>query len=269
MRIKKISLLIILLLIISGCTSKINIDISDNIINEEIIIDNQSVPLSNFPNYVPAFKKDNIIDTEPDTKLEGIEYYKKEIKDNLIHYSYSFRTEEYNNSHTMKDFFSSSSLESSRWTGFLEAYTSSDDIYVFDMYPDLTQLEVNITTKLVVEESNADSVKDNTYTWVFTPNNKNKSIYIKMRNYYYNTLHPVQAQKDKEKNKDSNSSKNKSNSSSLDSNNEKPVIWFEEDNEENSSNNSQSMLLLLALGVVVGFILLVFIINIVTNKKNR
>ena len=61
MRIKKISLLIILLLIISGCTSKINIDISDNIINEEIIIDNQSVPLSNFPNYVPAFKKDNII----------------------------------------------------------------------------------------------------------------------------------------------------------------------------------------------------------------
>ena len=168
----------------------------------------------------------------------------------------------------MKDYFSSSSLESSRWTGFLEVYTSSDDIYVFDMYPDLTELEVNITTKLVVEESNADSVKDNTYTWVFTPNNKNKSIYIKMRNYYYNTLHPVQAQKDKEKNKDSNSSKNKSNSS-FDSNNENPVIWFEEENEENSSNNSQSMLLLIALGVVVGFILLVFIINIVTNKKNR
>ena len=88
--------------------------------------------------------KDNVADTEPDIKEDKKEYYKKEIIDNKINYSYAFRINDYNESNAMKSVFSSSAIVFSEATGITELYTSSDGVYVFDIYPNLTKLEVNI-----------------------------------------------------------------------------------------------------------------------------
>lgn len=278
MKIKKLLGLLLLLILLTGCTTKVNIDISDNIVKEEIVIDNQNVPLSEFREYIPVYNNDAVVDAEPDIKVDGINYYKKEIKDNKIYYSFDYKLNDYNNSKTMKNFYSSSAIISSDRTGLIEVYTSNDGIYAFDIYPKLTRLEVNITTKLKVEESNADSVKDNTYTWVFTPTNKNKNIYIRMQNYHYKTLHPKkETNNNNNSNNNNNNNNNNSNNNSTSPDPSSDIERYDADirfkdteiETEETRNKNNSMLLLITLAIIIGFIFLIFIINMSSNKKNR
>ena len=77
MKIKKLIIIIIFLFILTGCTAKVNIEISDNVVQEQIEIDDQTTPKSEFREFIPVYHNDEIIDTEPDIKEDGKEYYKK------------------------------------------------------------------------------------------------------------------------------------------------------------------------------------------------
>ena len=194
------------------------------------------------------------------------------MKDNKIYYSYSFRINKYNESKTMKNFFSSSSLVSSEATGLTELYTSSDGTYAFDMYPKLTRLEINIQTDLEVEESNADSVSGNTYTWVLTPNNKNKNIYIRMRNYIYYQKHSKkEINNNKEKNTDNQKDNKNGSSSSNDSYDDrtKANIKYNQEDDITEKKQKENNQLILAILFVIAFIFIIIIIGIISNKKNR
>lgn len=277
MKIKKLIIIILFLLILTGCTTKVNLEISDNIVYEQIIIDDQTTPKTSFRNYIPVFNKDEIVDTHPDISEPNISYYKKETKDNKIYYSYAYRLNEYNNSKTMKNFFSSSAIVSSERTGIMELYTSSDGIYVFDKYPSLSRLEINIKTALEVEESNADNVSGNTYTWVFTPSNKNKSIYLRMRNYHYKQKHPDEYKEkknnDNNNNNENNNNENNNTGEKIDSNDgynggiKANIKYKNQSTEEEKKEESNK--LLFAVILVVGFLFALIIIAIISNKKNR
>lgn len=275
MRIKKIILIVLLLIILTGCTAKVNLEISDNVVYEEIVIDDQTTSRDNFREYIPIYDENIIVDAAPDEKKEGVAYYKKNIKDDKIYYSYAFNLKKYNDSKTMKNFFSSSAIVSSERTGLMELYTSNDGIFAFDLYPGLSYLEININTNLEVEESNADSVKGHTYTWVFTPSNKNKNIYIRMRNYIYKQKHPNEY-KEKEQNKKNN--EDGTNNSTTDSNNigvnnegikadiryKGKIVQQEKFEESQKSVN----IFLIILGVI-GVIIILLFIGMESKKKNR
>ena len=271
MKIKKIIIIIIFLFILTGCTSTVNLEITDNIVHEQIIIDDQVTPKSSFREYQPVYYKDNVADTEPDIKENKKEYYKKEIIDNKINYSYAFRINDYNESNAMKSVFSSSAIVFSEATGITELYTSSDGVYVFDIYPNLTKLEVNITTELEVEENNADSVSGNTYTWVFTPNNNKKNIYLRMRNYIYKRIH---VNEDKNDNKTDDSSKSNNNNDSntnkySGNSNIKADIKYKEKASKEEKQKENFNFLVIALVLLFAFLIIIFLIGKISIKKNR
>ena len=54
MKIKKIIIIIIFLFILTGCTSTVNLEITDNIVHEQIRIDDQVTPKSSFREYQPV-----------------------------------------------------------------------------------------------------------------------------------------------------------------------------------------------------------------------
>ena len=254
MKIKKICLIIPLVLLLTGCTATANIVISDNIVSEEIIIDDQTTPRESFRDYIPVYYNDEVADTEPDVKEDNKVYYKKAIKDNKIYYSYSYRIANYNNASTMKNVFDSSVLSPGDRDGVTELYTSKGRIHLFDIYPTLTRLEINIKTDLEVVDNNADSTSDNIYTWIFTPDTADKSIHLETRNYQYKRLHPSE-------------SYTESNESNKQSNNE-PVIITQKESLEEKKAEERKQLIIAAL-ILLAFITIVFIIIRINIKKNR
>lgn len=185
MKVKHLFLIIIIFLI-SGCTAEVNLNITDSKVNESVdiifyqnVIYSKDLIRTSFRNYIPAFAKDSIVDTEEDLPNANTEYYQKEVTDlgdgYKFNYSYNFDITDYENSTTMKNAFKVSNINVDHGTNQIKISTDSDGIIYFNDYPMLEEVIVNIKTDYLVEENNADKVSNNTYTWVFTKDSK-KSI---------------------------------------------------------------------------------------------
>ena len=182
----KCLLLVVLTLMICGCTAEVNLDISDDKIKESVNItfyQNALYPKeyikTSFRNYIPIYASDVIVDTEPDEPHSDIKYYEKTETDlgngYLFNYKYDFDIDDYREARTVKDGFKSYSISVNRSNDTIRLSTDSEGIVYFDDYPLLEEVTINIRTDYLVEENNADSVNDNTYTWVFNRDSK-KSI---------------------------------------------------------------------------------------------
>ncbi len=253
MKIKKIVLLILTILVLTGCTSQVNITISEDNLEEEIIIDDQISPISLFREYMPVYNKDYLGEDEPDTKYDGVEYYKREIANingtNRIKYSYKYPIEEYTKSKTMRSIFKSSGLTTSDREGYITLYTSSDGLLAFDKYPGLTNLTINITTDLEMVENNADSANGNTYTWNYTPNNNSKNIYIQVKNSMYRRLHPDEYPESPDNKKDDS------------------VISI--GNKKNNNKEQRKLFnIILIILALAGFVITIILVNKFNIKKN-
>ena len=186
---KRIILLLILVVFITGCSAEVNINVSSNGIYEQVTItDNVSNGrtkehiLASYREYVPAVSKTLIADTEPDVKLEGVEYYTRALEETntgyKVSYGYKFGFDNYKDSRSVDLGFKDAIIQRDAVDKEILLTTDSDGLKYFNMYPALSNVTINIvSTEFKVKDSNADYVNNNVYTWVLNGNTK-KSVYI-------------------------------------------------------------------------------------------
>ena len=186
---KRLLLLLSLIFLLCGCTAEVNITISDSSIEESVAItvmaDNttsKSMIKDGFRVNMPAFEYDMVVDTEPDTKKPNVSYYYYDSEDlgngykNTYTYNYNF--DDFKNSRSVKEAFRSVTIQNDRVDREIMVSTDNGGVLFFNAYPKLETIKVNIKSDYRVKETNADSHKDNVYTWVFTPTNDKKGIYL-------------------------------------------------------------------------------------------
>lgn len=185
---KKILLLIIFMIFLTGCTAEVNVDITADEIYEEINItayasgDTTKEELyTYFRKYIPVYKDVNLGDSEPDIKKSGIKYYTRGVTDidngYVVKYFNYFQLEDYNNARSLGEGFTSSLVQNDTVDKEILITTDNGGLKFFEYYPDLDSVKINVTSLCEVKDNNADSVVGNVYTWNLTRNTK-KGIYI-------------------------------------------------------------------------------------------
>lgn len=162
---KKIYLVLILILL-SGCTVNYNLDIEENGVYKETItgtvtneeLNNEgSTSINNFTYALES--------ATPLIRDEG--EYTKEVTDKgnykKFNYYYVFNNN-YSNSNVVNTCFSDSHFD------------EDDKFYYFDFYGPFNclysdKIDINVTSKYAVIENNADKVNKNTYTWTINDAN--------------------------------------------------------------------------------------------------
>ena len=168
----KLFIIIICLLILCGCNSSYNLTIDDDIFSEEINLD-----ISNLSN--------NITDNSfyPFHNNFDVLYDKNIYSENnytFLNLKYNFTPSNFINSTAYSDCFLDRKFE------------NNDDYYYFKMYKMIEcyygeDYDINIKTNNKVLYNNADSVKNNVYTWHVNSNNKDDLlIEIKISKYKSN-----------------------------------------------------------------------------------
>lgn len=185
---KKIILLLVLVVLLTGCSANVNLTVTSTGMQEEIIINAYSdgdttkqQVYSSFRKYMPVFANVPLSDTEPDTNKNGIEYYNRFEQDlgsgYRFTYRYNYKFDEYKNSRSLKYGFDSKTISKNPVDKTIMISTDSSGLNYFDQYPDLESVTINIKSSYKSLQNNADYVNGNTYTWVLKKGTK-KSIYI-------------------------------------------------------------------------------------------
>lgn len=171
---KKIIFLLLICLLLTGCTVNYNLDINDNNFKETLtgnvlnteLNNNDNTDINMFSYLItgdqPAFyKNDNIFfNKATNNTTNGIDF----------DYSYTFNEYNFNNSRIINECFDN------------HIYEYKDNTYYLVVsgkfnckYSETTN--INITTNYNVTANNAQTIKNNTYTWTIDENNKD-NIYF-------------------------------------------------------------------------------------------
>lgn len=195
MNIKNMFMLLVMSLLLSGCSITYNLDISKNGLVENIeVLAHEDDGLLKYE--IPAYFGDigyEDVDTSILKKIDGISYYNSKYlkNDNLIKlkYDYEFNEDEFSKSNIVN--FSYSTFIFKRYDHDVDGvndymlFTTDDDFILFNKFPKLKNVQINITCHYEVISSNADVVNRNVYTWYLDKNN------IKPINIVYNPDNPV------------------------------------------------------------------------------
>lgn len=170
----KMFFLVTIVFLLSGCSFEYNINIDDNIITEDNVI---YLKNSNFNNIEDSVNK---IVNKYSGPTNSLGMYSSSIveRDNYFGMSYKkdYSFSDYNYSVSFSSCYDSYKLVDE---GDTLTIATSNVFKCFDKYDELEDVTINLTTNYSVEESNADFVDGNKYTWYITKNNANqKSISI-------------------------------------------------------------------------------------------
>lgn len=168
---KKIFGLLIILLLLTGCDVKYNIEFTDVSVKEDLKINNLSneeykefnnlfIPVDYEIDDYGVFKK----------KYEDIDYYNMRKFNDSVNFSYTFDYNDFGNSTFLNHCYDKVTF--SRDTHEL-ILSTSDRFLCFDSYDTLNSLEVVIKSDYKLLETNADYVDGNTYMWNITDSSKN------------------------------------------------------------------------------------------------
>jgi len=224
-------LLLVLVLILSGCTLEYNLVIDESTFEEVITInENDSTKLNSpvaegttmtYKNRVDwlvttpiyVYKNSNVSPYEEDGIIDGVKYYEKQKIVTGEEYGVSLITngeiDEINDLRSLSHCY-----EIARVLNNKDEYVISTSFknMCFENYPLLDELTINITTDMKVTSNNADSVSGNTYTWKITrANYDNKSISLAMqsiRDYNQDKYNEEQEEKREEQRKKIEKQKN-------------------------------------------------------------
>lgn len=190
---KKILILLILMISLTGCEAVYNLDINNNTFTEELILTTNDKSSKSQKTVNVALKSkipvdDNYYKPEVNFKQNNLKYYQisKIDTDNELgaRYKANLTKEEYLTSTLVKEHFPNFKLNE---TGNIISLNLGKKENIFDNYPDLDKLTINITINNKVTKHNADGVNNNIYTWNLTKDNYNKKeIYL---NYNKNEKH--------------------------------------------------------------------------------
>lgn len=181
---KRILLIIMILLITTGCTCEYNLTIDGNNYKEEIILTGEtSDEISSFnqeweiPIDKDEYEKISGFDneTEINTKI-----YKYKLSSNKLTFNYDFTRSNYSNSTAVSNCYNKLTVSNYSNTTILSSSPKAD---CFDKHPPLTNVKVTIKVDREVISNNADNVSGNTYTWNITKENaSSKSINLVLDN---------------------------------------------------------------------------------------
>ena len=190
MNLKKNIILIILLLLLTGCKITYNLDISPKGFKENFNImsniDNKTEKYE-IPAFIGTIDYEDI-DINFLEKYEDIEYYNKKVKENnkhqIINYNYIFDDKNIQKSNAINLAFERFSItrydhdENGKKDYMI--ISTSDKSNLFEKFSDIEKITINITCHYEVISSNADEINKNIYTWYLDKNN------IKAINMVYN-----------------------------------------------------------------------------------
>lgn len=183
---KKIMLMFLSLFLLTGCTAEYTLNIDEKMDNFEENLTLSTDINSDDYDYLKNYDRPKPIDykitgySETDEKMDGVIYYDLYKKDDYdktsLTYSYNFSRSQFLNSGIVHTCFSGITY----FTDDQDNTTikTSSGFQCFSKYPPLEEVVVKIVTKKNVVYHNADSVKDNTYTWRIKKNNENRNIHI-------------------------------------------------------------------------------------------
>lgn len=189
---KKVILLLSLIILLCGCSAEVNLEVTPSSIDENISIVTtannvytKDIILAGFREYMPIYYSVEIPDTEPDEAVSGVQYYEHEREElnngykNI--YSNKFEFGKYRFARSVNEAFRSVNIQNSSIQKQILISTDSGGMKLFNTFPELENVKVNIKTDYEVIKNNADSVNGNVYTWYFSKDTK-KSIYLVMSN---------------------------------------------------------------------------------------
>ena len=197
-KIKKILLMFILILLLSGCSVEYNVSLendsfkeSGSLIEKKENKDNVSKNGFSFEeqiNYTYQSMHD-VLNGQEMEKTQSFELKKIDTDKEIgLTYSNELKQNKYYLSPIIRQCYDNVSVKNSNNNIKI---STGNYFKCFDYYELLNNVTVNFTTNYKVVNNNADEIKDNTYTWFVNKNNfKNKEISIEIdkSDISYNTL---------------------------------------------------------------------------------
>ncbi len=169
---KKIILLFITTILLTGCQTTYEINITDKGISDTIKISEQSSIVQGATNQQTEKFTNQLGDWE-----KGYEYYKREIftTDKLTgyKYTYDFNFNEYDAMSQLRKCYDEFEF---KYDNAISLKTSKEFVCT-TYYPDMNNIQITITSDYIINSSNADSKEGNKHTWNINKNNyQNKPI---------------------------------------------------------------------------------------------
>ncbi len=179
---KKIILLLIMIIFLSGCSIEYNAIISKDNVKENIITKNEYYQTAPVPAYITEEELGDIEDesvVQDNYEFNNDIYYNMQTIDNNKYFTFTFPFNRYVESKALNY-----CLKSVRIIQDQDKYILNTSGYnnCYDLYPSIEDLKINLTflpSDFEVISNNADSIKDNVYTWNINRNNyQNKYIQV-------------------------------------------------------------------------------------------
>ena len=170
---KKIILLSLFVLLLSGCSAEYNVYISDDV-EEEIVFNNY-----NYTEVTPAYIDEQGA-SDLNEEIEGVDYYDINYRNNNTYVTYTFPLREYDRSTAVN-----TCLEAFRITEDNGEYLINTSSYNSCMgyYESIDSITVNVTLDTNLYnyiDSNADRYENGVLTWYITRDNyQNKYVQIR------------------------------------------------------------------------------------------
>ena len=185
----KIFLVLLIVLLTTGCSCEYNLTISNNNYQENIIItaDNEN-EISDLSSdwKIPVDKEEyNLVGDSSTSINSNSKLYNYKVNNDMITFNHKFNEEDYSNSSAVSECYDRLNIVKQNGATIL---STSLKTKCFDSQPGLNSIKINITVDKNVISNNADSHNGKTYTWYINRNNyNNKPINIALSNKIDNT----------------------------------------------------------------------------------
>ena len=175
---KRIIYLLIIILLLTGCTCEYNLVINGDTYSEEVILNgnNEESSLFNQKWQIPVDKDIyNSLSGDPSSNIDiDDNIYNYKLSGNKLLFNYDFSIHELNNSTAISNCYKTATVNAYQDRIIL---STASEVTCFDKYPNLDELVINITVDRPVISHNADYKNGNIYTWNITRDNfSDKSI---------------------------------------------------------------------------------------------
>ncbi len=170
---KKIIILLITIILLTGCNATYDITFNKDNISDSIKVYTDSKIVNNATN-----KQIETFSNELGNWERGYEYYKREIyttdKITGYNYTYNFNYEEYDAMSQLRKCYKDFELKYTKDTITL---STSNEFLCSTYYKNINSININISSEYEIINSNSDTQKNNIHSWNINKNNsKNKPI---------------------------------------------------------------------------------------------
>lgn len=175
---KKILIFVFFIFFLTGCSAKIDVDISNNSINQNFLITLSSNESKNKTAFLTLYN--SFLQVEHSSELLANYNIKDKVSLDKTEASIKYDLLNYDSDYALISCFDNSTIE------FDNSILSIDakNFNCFKKYSSLDSLTIEITTEYQVQTHNADQVNGNTYIYNITKqNNKNINFSLKYENY--------------------------------------------------------------------------------------